>query len=70
PPRVISAENDPWGRKLESDGLVESALHNGAPVEYVVFDDEGHGFRKKENRVRASEAYLRFLEAHLAGAAK
>ena len=36
------------------------------PVEYVLFEDEGHGFRSKENRITASEAYLRFLNEHLA----
>ena len=35
------------------------------PVEYLVFDDEGHGFEKQENRIAAQEAYLRFLDKHL-----
>ena len=38
---------------------------NGVPVEYVVFADEGHGFRSKANRIAASEAFLRFANAHL-----
>ncbi len=38
---------------------------NGVPVEYVVFDDEGHGFRKKENQERGYEAILDFLDRHL-----
>jgi len=37
------------------------------PVEYVLFPDEGHGFRNKENRIQASEAYLAFLDTHLRG---
>ena len=41
------------------------ASANEVPVEYVVFADEGHGFRKRENRITASEAYVRFLDAHL-----
>lgn len=36
-----------------------------ATVEYVVFPDEGHGFRKRVNRITASEAYLKFLDKHL-----
>jgi dipeptidyl aminopeptidase/acylaminoacyl peptidase len=44
---------------------VEAAKKNGVPVEYVVFDDEGHGFLKKENRITASEAYVRFLDKYL-----
>jgi dipeptidyl aminopeptidase/acylaminoacyl peptidase len=35
------------------------------PVEYLVFPDEGHGFLRKENRISASDAYLRFLDRHL-----
>jgi dipeptidyl aminopeptidase/acylaminoacyl peptidase len=38
---------------------------NGVPVEYVLFPDEGHGFLRKQNRIAASEAYLRFLQQHL-----
>ena len=30
-----------------------------------VFDDEGHGFRKRVNRIEASEAYLQFLDTYL-----
>ena len=40
---------------------------NGVPVEYVIFEDEGHGFRRKENRITASESYVDFLDAHLKG---
>ncbi|HSR98297.1 MAG TPA: hypothetical protein VLM79_14660 [Kofleriaceae bacterium] len=35
------------------------------PVEYLVFDDEGHGFRKQKNRIAAQEAYLKFLDTYL-----
>ena len=41
--------------------------HQGVPVEYIVFPDEGHGFLKKENRITAAEAYLKFLDRYLAG---
>ena len=37
------------------------------PVEYVVFPDEGHGFRKNVNRITAAEAYLAFLYKYLKG---
>jgi len=30
-----------------------------------LFDDEGHGFTKKENRITASNAYLNFLDTYL-----
>jgi dipeptidyl aminopeptidase/acylaminoacyl peptidase len=34
----------------------------------VVFDDEGHGFVKKENQIKAYKAILVFLDKHLKGA--
>ncbi|RLA32594.1 MAG: hypothetical protein DRR15_11510, partial [Gammaproteobacteria bacterium] len=40
---------------------------NEVPVEYLVFPDEGHGFRKKQNRITASDAYVRFLDTYLKG---
>lgn len=65
---VVQGANDPRVLKVESDEIVEAVKANGVPVEYLVFDDEGHGFRKKENRIAASEAYLKFLDTHLRGA--
>jgi len=50
PLMVLQGANDPRVLKVESDEIVEAARANGAPVEYLVFDDEGHGFRKKENQ--------------------
>ena len=48
-----------------SDEIVAAIRANNVPVDYVVFPDEGHGFLRKQNRVDASEAYLRFLNQHL-----
>ena len=38
------------------------------PVEYVVFDDEGHGFSKKKNQIEGYGKVLAFLDTHLKGA--
>lgn len=65
PLMVIQGANDPRVLKVESDEIVAAVEANGVPVTYVVFDDEGHGFTKKENRIEASDAYLEFLESHL-----
>jgi len=65
PLMVIQGANDPRVLKVESDELVEAARKNNVPVEYVVFPDEGHGFLKKENRITASNAYVKFLDTHL-----
>lgn len=62
---VVQGANDPRVLQVESDELVAAAKKNGVPVEYLLFDDEGHGFRKRENRIAASEAYLSFLNKHL-----
>lgn len=59
---VVQGANDPRVLKVESDELVEKVRANGVPVEYLVFDDEGHGFRSRKNRISASEAYLSFLD--------
>ena len=49
--------------------IVEAVRANGVPVEYIVFEDEGHGFLKRENRIEASNAYVDFLDTHLRGEA-
>ena len=52
--------------QVESDEIVEAVRANDVPVEYVLFEDEGHGFRKRVNRITASEAFiLQFLKQHL-----
>ncbi|NOT31016.1 MAG: alpha/beta fold hydrolase [Planctomycetes bacterium] len=62
---VVQGKNDPRVLEAESQEIVAAVKANGVAVEYVLFPDEGHGFRNKENRIRASEAYLAFLEKHL-----
>lgn len=62
---VIQGANDPRVLQVESDELVAKVQENEVPVEYVVFEDEGHGFRNRENRITASEAYVNFLDRYL-----
>ncbi|WP_428268532.1 alpha/beta fold hydrolase [Haliangium sp.] len=62
---VIQGANDPRVLQVESDEIVAAVKKNGVPVEYVVFPDEGHGFDKRQNRVTASETFIRFLDVHL-----
>jgi len=61
---VLQGTNDPRVLKIESDEIVDNARANGVEVEYVLFDDEGHGFRKKENNITASKKVLEFLDRH------
>lgn len=62
---VVQGANDPRVLKAESDDIVERVRANDVPVEYVVFEDEGHGFLNRDNRIEAAEAYLDFLMAHM-----
>jgi dipeptidyl aminopeptidase/acylaminoacyl peptidase len=65
PMLVIQGANDPRVLQVESDELVTAARASGAPVDYVLFPDEGHGFLRRENRITAQEAYLRFLDQYV-----
>jgi dipeptidyl aminopeptidase/acylaminoacyl peptidase len=67
PLMVLQGANDPRVIQPESDEIVEAARANGTPVEYLVFDDEGHGFMKRENREEGWRAVLDFLDEHLKG---
>ena len=67
PVMVLQGANDPRVLKIESDEIVAGIEANGITVEYVVFDDEGHGFRKKENEIEGYGKVLTFLETYLKG---
>jgi dipeptidyl aminopeptidase/acylaminoacyl peptidase len=62
---VLQGANDPRVIKPESDEIVEAVKKNGVPIQYVVFDDEGHGFLKKENEIKGYKAILDFLDTYL-----
>ena len=62
---VVQGANDPRVLQVESDEIVAAVRANEVPVEYVLFADEGHGFTKRENKIRASEAYVTFLDEYL-----
>ena len=61
----LQGANDPRVLQAESDDMVAAVRNNGVPVQYVLFPDEGHGFRSRANRIRASQAYLEFLVQYL-----
>ncbi|MCK5170304.1 MAG: S9 family peptidase, partial [Bacteroidales bacterium] len=62
---VLQGANDPRVLQVESDEIVEKAKANGVPVEYVIFEDEGHGFRKKDNQIESNKKILEFLDKYL-----
>ena len=65
---VIQGANDPRVVKNESDQIVEKLRTNGMEVEYMVFEDEGHGFTKYSNQVKALKRTGEFLVEKLARA--
>lgn len=65
PMLVVQGENDPRVLPVESDEIVAAVKANGVPVEYILFPGEGHGFRVKANRIKASDAYVKFLDTYL-----
>lgn len=67
---VLQGANDPRVLQVESDEIVSAVRANGVPVEYIVFDDEGHGFRKKENQIEGYGQVLLFLDKYLKGEAE
>ena len=64
---VLQGANDPRVIKPESDEIVDNIKKRNGVVEYVLFDNEGHGFTKKANEIRAYKAILDFLDRYLKG---
>ena len=67
PLMVVQGANDPRVTKVESDNIVEALRDRGVEVEYMVKDDEGHGFANPENRLDLYRAMERFFAKHLGG---
>ena len=65
PVMVLQGANDPRVLQIESDEMVQEARDAGAYVEYVLFEDAGHGFIKKEHQIEGNEKILTFLENYL-----
>ena len=67
PVMVLQGANDIRVLQVESDEMVAAIRANNVPVEYVIFPDEGHGFRKKENQIKGYGQVLTFLDKYLMG---
>jgi dipeptidyl aminopeptidase/acylaminoacyl peptidase len=67
---VAQGANDPRVNKIESDQIVEAVKKQGVDVEYMVKENEGHGFRNEENRFDFYRAVEKFLAKHLGGRAE
>src|SRR5699024_1913801 len=64
PMLVIQGAHDPRVVKEESDQIVEKLRNAESEVEYIIIDDEGHGFSKKENEILVYKSMLEFLNEH------
>ena len=62
---VVQGENDPRVPVTESEQVVQSLEQNGKTVWYMNALNEGHGFRKKENRDIYEQTVILFLEKYL-----
>jgi dipeptidyl aminopeptidase/acylaminoacyl peptidase len=62
---VVQGANDSRVPQSESDSIVARVKKNGTPVEYLIFDDEGHGVRKPENKIETLKAIATFLNKYL-----
>ena len=62
---VAQGANDPRVNKAESDQMVEALKKRGIEVEYMVKDNEGHGFHNEENKFDFYRAMDKFLSIHL-----
>jgi dipeptidyl aminopeptidase/acylaminoacyl peptidase len=65
PLMAIHGANDPRVPLSEAEQLVDALKSRGVPVEFLVFDDEGHGLVKLENKKTAYPAIVDFLERHV-----
>jgi prolyl oligopeptidase family protein len=63
----VQGANDPRVNKAESEQIVVALRDRGFPVEYILADDEGHGFARPVNNMALMMAAERFLAKHLGG---
>ncbi|MCU4753021.1 S9 family peptidase [Halobacteria archaeon AArc-curdl1] len=62
---VLHGENDPRVPVGEAEQVVEAAREQGVPVRKLIFEDEGHGFSKLENRIEAYSEIAAFLDEYV-----
>ena len=62
---VVHGANDPRVKKAEADQIVSSLSERGIQPLYMVKYDEGHGFKKEENKIEFYTLMEQFLKKHL-----
>jgi len=66
PTLVLHGANDTNVPVVEAEQVVENLRRRQIPVDYILFPDEGHGWRKTPNRIRSTVAITEWFERHLA----
>ena len=64
---IAQGANDPRVKQAESEQFVAALTEKGIDHQYLLFEDEGHGFAKPENRLKFYAAAEAFLARHLGG---
>lgn len=62
---VVQGAKDARVKKDQSDRIVEALRARKVPVHYLVLENEGHGFTKTENNLRALKLTDRFLDRYI-----
>ena len=62
---IAQGANDPRVNKAESDQVVAALKNRGVEVEYMVKDNEGHGFHNQDNQYDFYGAMEKFFDKHL-----
>jgi dipeptidyl aminopeptidase/acylaminoacyl peptidase len=65
---VVHGANDPRVNLSVAEALVAELREYNVPVEYLRFEDEGHGMVRLANKLRSYPAVADFLDQHLQGA--
>jgi dipeptidyl aminopeptidase/acylaminoacyl peptidase len=64
---IAQGKNDPRVKVVEAEQIVAALTEKGIDHEYLLFEDEGHGLARPENRERFYAAVERFLAQQLGG---
>lgn len=62
---VIQGKQDPRVVESESEQIVNKLRSMGKPVDYILLEDEGHGFSKVSNQISVFKEKIKFLETNL-----
>lgn len=64
---IAQGANDPRVTQIEAEQIVAALKEKGLEHEYMLFEDEGHGLAKPDNRMKFYAAVEKFLAAQLGG---